>query len=140
MALISLRNDQKVNVPDIDAEHETLVELINRLHTAMADGREPAELGAIIALLIAHTRSHFDHEERLMAEHAFPGLSKHKQEHDRLLAHIEQLAMRFADGDLLLSFAVMIDLKGWALVHIEKYDIALGAFLNRGAGSLNQGG
>jgi len=44
---------------------------------------------------------------------------------------MEELARRFDNGDLLLSFAVMVDLRAWALVHIEKFDIALGAFLNR---------
>ncbi len=131
MGLISLQNDQRVNVPEIDAQHERLVDLINQLHTAMAQGSKVDVLGGLIDALIEHTRFHFQYEEGLMADAGFPGLAKHKDEHDRLLRRIVDLAQRFHDGDLLLSFAVMVDLKGWALVHIEKFDIALGAFLNR---------
>jgi hemerythrin len=131
MGLISLRDEQKVNVPEIDAQHEALVELINQLHQAMSDGRGKEVLGRVISALVDHTRSHFAYEEQLMTEHAFPGFDKHREEHDRLLQHIEELARRFDNGDLLLSFAVMVDLRAWALVHIEKFDIALGAFLNR---------
>ncbi len=131
MGLISLRNEQKVNVPEIDAQHEALVELINQLHQAMIDGRGREVLGRLMSALVNHTRSHFAYEEKLMTEHAFPGLGKHREEHDRLLQHIEELARRFDDGDLLLSFAVMVDLRAWALVHIEKFDVVLGVFLNR---------
>lgn len=131
MGLISLSNEQKVNVPEIDSQHEALVDLINQLHQAMVDGRGREALGRLISALVNHTRSHFAYEEKLMTEYAFPGLGKHREDHDRLLRHIDELARRFEKGDLLLSFAVMVDLKAWALVHIEKFDIALGLFLNR---------
>ena len=81
--------------------------------------------------LIDHTRTHFDCEERLMLAHRYPGYKAHKQEHERLIQHILALAEQYRRGDLLLSFAVMVDLKGWALVHIERFDLALGVFLNR---------
>jgi len=131
MALITLQDDQLVKVPAIDTQHRQLVDIINQLHTAMSQGAGPDVLGGLIDTLIEHTRTHFRDEERLMTDAGFPGLAKHKAEHDRLLQHIVDLAQRFRAGDALLSFAVMIELKGWALVHIEKFDIALGAFLNR---------
>jgi hemerythrin len=84
-----------------------------------------------MAALIEHTRTHFDYEEQLMLEHHYPGYPRHKHEHDRLIQHILALAEQYRRGDLLLSFAVMVDLKGWALVHIERFDLALGVFLNR---------
>lgn len=131
MGLINLQNDQQVGVPEIDAQHEAMVGLINDLHQAMSAGAKLEELGDLIDLLVVHAHMHFQYEEQLMQEHAFPGLNKHREEHERLLAHIEDLAARFHGGEPLLSFAVMVDLKGWALVHIETYDVALGAFLNR---------
>ena len=47
-----------------------------------------------------------------------------------LMQHIMGLAKQFRSGDLLLSFAVMVDLKAWATIHIEKSDGPLGIFLN----------
>jgi len=131
MGLIRLEDDQKVNVHGIDAQHETLIDLINQLHTAMTQRSERGVLDQLMADLIEHTKTHFDYEEQLMLEHGYPGYARHKREHDRLVQHIVALAERYRCGDLLLSFAVMVDLKGWALVHIEKFDVALGVFLNR---------
>ena len=69
------------------------------------------------------------YEEALMTEHDYPGIEAHTVEHQRLLQHIEDLARRYKNGDLLLSFAVVIELKGWASIHIEKSDRPLGEFL-----------
>jgi hemerythrin-like metal-binding protein len=131
MGLIRLEDDQRVNIREIDSQHETLIELINQLHKAMTQGGQQALLDELITALVEHTRTHFLYEEQLMLEHRYPGYARHKQEHDRLIRHIIDLAERYQSGDLLLSFAVMVDLKGWALVHIEKFDIALGGFLQR---------
>ncbi|MGD2074039.1 MAG: bacteriohemerythrin [Gammaproteobacteria bacterium] len=131
MGLIRLEDDQRLNVREIDSQHETLIELINRLHKAMMGGGRRSILDGIIAELIEHTRTHFQYEEKLMLEHNYPGYARHKQEHERLIRHIVDLADGYRSGDLLLSFAVMVDLRGWALVHIQKFDLALGRFLNR---------
>jgi hypothetical protein len=39
------------------------------------------------------------------------------------------LTARYKQGEILLSFAVVLELRGWALVHIEKSDKLLGTFL-----------
>ena len=131
MGLIRLDNDLQVQVPAIDAQHEAMIDLINRLHKAMTECSERVVLDQLIGALIAETQAHFDYEEQLMRQQQYPGYQRHKDEHDRLLAHIRGLADRYHQGELLLSFGVMVDLKGWALVHIEKFDVALGMFLNR---------
>jgi len=131
MGLIRLDSDLQVKVPAIDAQHETMIDLINQLHKAMTECSERAVLDDLIAALVEETRAHFRYEEQLMEQQRYPGYKRHKDEHDQLLDHIHALAERYRKGDLLLSFAVMVDLKGWALVHIEKFDIALGVFLNR---------
>ena len=131
MGLLRLEDDQKLNVREIDAQHETLIDLINQLHAAMTQRSDRKVLDQLMAALIEHTRTHFDYEEQLMLEHRYPGYTTHKREHDRLMQHILALAEQYRRGDLLLSFAVMVDLKGWALVHIERFDIALGVFLKR---------
>jgi hemerythrin-like metal-binding protein len=131
MGLIRLEKHQRLDVSEIDTQHETLIELINQLHGAMLECSDRRVVEQLVTALVEHTQSHFHYEEGLMQAHRFPGYARHKQEHDRLLEHIEALAERCRAGDLLLSFAVMVDLKGWALVHIEKFDLALGHFLNR---------
>jgi hemerythrin len=131
VTLIELEESQKVAVAEIDAQHEALVDLVNQLHDSMMAGSDRDALDGILSELLQYTAEHFAYEEQLMLRHAYPGYEKHKADHTRLMDHVNDLARRFRAGDLLLSFAVMLDLKAWATVHIEKADKPLGVFLNR---------
>ncbi len=129
MVLIQPEDLLKLNIPEIDAQHEALIGLINRIHDNMLQGADRPALDGLLSQLLAHTRDHFAYEEALMSQHDYPGYEAHRSEHHRLLQHIEDLAGRYKSGDLLLSFAVIVELKGWAAVHIEKSDRRLGEFL-----------
>jgi hemerythrin-like metal-binding protein len=135
MELVSLEDNLKLNIPEIDAQHETLIRLINLLHETMLQGADKAALDELLSQLLEHTRSHFAYEEQLMSQHNYPGYEAHKSEHDRLMQHLADLAERYKNGDLLLSFAIVLELKGWAVVHIEKSDKPLGSFLNERNGA-----
>jgi hemerythrin len=129
LELIRVEDAPSVGVAEIDDQHAALLELVNRLHRALTEGDSRELLATIITELIKHTHAHFVYEEQLMSRHHYPEYDKHKADHDRLMQHLTDLEKRFLSGDLLLSFAVMIDLKGWATVHIEKSDRPLGLFL-----------
>ena len=130
MELIQAEDAPSVGVPEIDAQHAALIGLVNRLHQAMIQREDRDTLDAIMAELVAHTRRHFAYEEQLMSQHRYPEYAEHKAHHDELMQHIIHLAEQFRSGDLLLSFAVMVDLKAWATIHIEKSDGPLGIFLS----------
>ena len=65
-----------------------------------------------------------------MSRYNYPGYEEHKSEHNRLIQDLMEFIARYKQGELLLSFAVALELKGWAIVHIEKLDKPLGTFLN----------
>jgi hemerythrin len=130
LELIKAEDAPRVGVPEIDAQHAALIGLVNRLHQAMIQREDRATLDTIIAELVEHTQRHFAYEEQLMSQTQYPEYVEHKADHDELMQHITDLAEQFRSGDLLLSFAVMVDLKSWATIHIEKSDGPLGIFLN----------
>ena len=132
MALISWDDTISVNVAEIDAQHRNVVEVVNHLHQAMKLKMGRDTIAQILAQLIAETRTHFGDEERLMSTYGYPqaDLDRHKSDHERLLQEIEDLERRFSDGDLLMSFSIMMDVRAWAMKHIVTADKALGAFLN----------
>ena len=135
MVLIKLEDSQRLDIPEIDSQHETLIKLINLLHETMLQGADRAALDELMSQLLEHTRAHFAYEEQLMSLYSYPGYEAHKSEHSRLMQHLVDLAERYTNGELLLSFAVVLELKGWAVVHIEKSDKPLGAFLNSRKGA-----
>ena len=134
MELIKLEDNLKLDIPEIDSQHETLIGLINLLHETMLQGADRAALDKLLSQLLEHTQTHFAYEEQLMSQYNYPGYETHKSEHNRLMQHLVDLAERYKNGELLLSFAIVLELKGWAVVHIEKSDKPLGTFLNNRKG------
>lgn len=130
MEIVKLDDDSRTGVQDIDDQHGELIDILNRLHASMLQDMDRVTLQGLISRLIEHTRMHFSYEEELMTRYAYPDYAKHKEEHNRLLEHLLDFSERFRQGDLLLSFGIMVDLKGWAEVHIRKSDTLLGTFLN----------
>ena len=130
MELIKLEDNLKLDIPEIDSQHETLIGLINLLHETILQGSDRAAQNELLSQLLEHTRTHFAYEEQLMSQYNYPGYEAHKSEHNRLMQHLVNLVERYENGELLLSFFVVLELKEWATVHIEKSDKPLGAFLN----------
>ena len=130
MALIKPEDCLKLDIPEIDSQHETLIRLINLLHEAMLQRADKLALSGLLSRLLEQTQNHFAYEEELMFQYNYPGYEAHKSEHHRLMQHLLDLNERYERGDLLLSFAIALELKGWAVGHIEKSDKPLGNFLN----------
>ena len=138
MELLRLEDNLKLNDPEIDSQHETLIRLVNQLHESMLQGTGRDVLDGLMSQLIEYTRTHFSYEEQLMSQYSYPEYEAHKSEHNRLMQDLVNLAESYHSGELLLSFAVVLELKGWATVHIEKFDMPLGVFLKsrEGAGAV----
>ncbi len=135
MDLVKLEDNLKLNITEIDSQHETLISQINAIHEAMLQGADKADLDGLLSQLLEHTRSHFAYEEDLMSRYRYAEYETHKSEHNRLLEHLEDMVVRYRSGELLLSFAIVVELKGWATIHIEKSDKPLGVFLSNKHGS-----
>jgi len=130
MVLIKLENSLKLDIPEIDSQHETMISLINLLHETMLEGTGKAALDGLLSQLLEHTQTHFAYEEELMSRYDYPGYEAHKSEHNRLIQHLMDLTERYKSGELQISFAVAFELKGWTVVHIAESDLLLGTFLN----------
>ena len=75
------------------------------------------------------TQSHCAYEEELMLRYGYPEFQAHRSEHDRLKRNLTDLIERYRNGELVLSIAVVMELRCWATIHIEKSDMPLGAYL-----------
>jgi len=119
-----------VNIGVIDAQHKTLVAMVNDLHQAMVEGSGKAKLGGILSNLIKYTQAHFATEERLMQSHGYPDFLAHKLEHQGLTDTVLDLQSRFLATQVGLSIEVMDFLKGWLMKHILGSDKKYSPFLN----------
>jgi hemerythrin-like metal-binding protein len=114
-----------VGVPSIDVLH---VELEERLAALVRAGDDPhPELAA----LMEHLRRHFDHEEALMKESAFPMADCHAREHLSVIEVVEEVTRRLDAGDVAPFGRLAPAMLEWFAVHASSMDAALAAYLGR---------
>jgi len=117
-----------VGVADIDAQHQELVRLIERLRAAGAeDAREQAICRAVDELK-AYARDHFALEEGYMSRFGFPDSEAHRLEHEAFVTHVNTL--EYACHASFAPYAEMLQfLSAWLVRHIKRTDKQLGEFL-----------
>ena len=81
--------------PLIDAQHQSLFQIANELFDSILSGCPPAEISPVIGRLLADVTQHFQDEQMILEKIAFPGLKKHLEEHDRLVARGVELSEQF---------------------------------------------
>ncbi len=57
-----------------------------------------------------------------MLQNKFPGLSKHKEEHEAFTKKVIEFEEKFLHGSVVLSQEIIIFLKDWLLNHIQVTD------------------
>ncbi|MBF0170986.1 MAG: hemerythrin family protein [Nitrospinae bacterium] len=123
-ALIYWSEKYMLHIPPIDRQHKVLVDLINRVFTAMKRGAGLEELKATLDELIAYTRRHFADEERLLERYGFPALQYHRSMHRKLE---DDISLMYGDldarGKTLVALKLMRFLKQWLVEHILVEDM-----------------
>ncbi len=131
MPFISWDESMSVGVAEFDNHHQKLVALVNKLFDAMKAGKAKEVLGDILKELMEYTKYHFEAEERLMREYAYPGFVTHRAEHEKLVQEVSTLYQKFQAGDIFLSLDTMNFLKEWLAKHILQSDMAYKPFFNQ---------
>ena len=110
-----------VGYAPIDYDHEEFVDLLEKLNAA-----SNAEFPALFRALYQHCEQHFEREQQLMLDSAFPAEAEHGGEHQRVLGEFKQFQSRVDKG--LISFGrafVNERLPAWFQLHVSTMDSAL---------------
>jgi hemerythrin-like metal-binding protein len=122
MALFTWSREYSVGNDLMDGEHQTLFEMGDRLHNAMLAGRGHAVLRSLFTQLADYTRTHFSHEEALMARCAYPELTAHADLHRELTARFSQLQDDLNGGKTEITMDTLQFVRDWLQRHIDKKD------------------
>jgi len=122
MGKIEWTEDLQVNILSIDNEHKKLVDFLNRMDEAMSKGQSKNILGEILDGLINYANIHFTNEEKLMAEHNYPGLTDHKKLHLDFVQKMKTTQADFNSGQISLGIQVYNHLLNWLKNHIQIID------------------
>lgn len=125
MTYLTWSNDLAVGNTFIDGDHQKLIDMVNRLHEVMQEGRGKDVLGKVLNNLITYTKEHFRREEDLMQRIGYAGRAAHLHEHEKLLQQVMDLQDKFESGAATLSIQVLHFLRDWLINHIGKSDKAL---------------
>ena len=104
--------------PQIDLEHKKIIELINRLTELHKADKSDRSIYTIYWDLADYTRHHFKTEETLMREYAYPDITKHLREHQRLIDTLGKLIALHDKSDQGVIEQLLTTLKSWLVEHI----------------------
>ena len=118
-----------IGIPRLDADHVTLVSLLNQLYINLAEEKCGDAIDPILAALQQYADSHFRFEESLMTEFGYPELEAHQESHDGFSIRIAELRREHhANGDVARSLRTLLG--RWLFDHVVRVDGRLGKWLN----------
>jgi hemerythrin-like metal-binding protein len=125
MALIEKNTVLIVGYDLIDRDHDEFIALLNQLDTA-----GNADFPALFQKLHEHTEQHFDRENQLMQQFAYPGEIEHTGEHQRVLGEFKQFKTRVNKGMITFGRSFVRErLPQWFGLHVTTMDSALVAHI-----------
>ncbi len=121
--------EYSVNIQAIDAQHQELVNILNRLFVAVSRREGEKVIDGILDALMSYTRTHFALEERLMRQARYYDFEAHVLEHRKLIAELDFLCKKHLVEEKAIYFEMLSFLKSWLKNHIQgvdrEYSIAL---------------
>lgn len=119
-----------VNIGDIDEQHKRLIGIINEVYQAKVENQNRKTIAGILEKMADYTKTHFQAEEELMAEHGFPELEPHRKAHGFFIAKVVEFNKDFSTNDDLIIESMLEFLKEWLLTHIMETDKRYAPYLN----------
>jgi hemerythrin len=117
--------------PELDAEHRTLLDDINRLLVAVSSGDQTSVLMSF-SVLVAESRRHFAAEEALMRKLRFPDIDRHRAQHEKLQLGLAGLQFTLSNRPgFAHSAGPFVYLDRWFGAHLQSDDRRLAEFVHR---------
>lgn len=107
-----------LNLPEIDAQHKTLFDILNELWLALVHKPEASEALKLIESLEQYTISHFTAEELFMRVVNYPKFEAHRAMHAAFIARIAEERVGIESGKKQVSLGLLHFLNDWLVDHI----------------------
>lgn len=121
-------------IPEVDRQHRTLVDLLNRAAACVEEGRN-WEVETLFNDLWAYADHHFAFEEGLLEQARYPDLDAHKREHQAFRNHLANLYAGYLSRTGGGAAELMGFLRAWLETHILTSDRAYVPFVLEATGS-----
>lgn len=114
-----------MDIAAIDKQHKKFFEIYDDLVVMIKDKDTVPHnhIGDVVAELQNYLKIHFQTEERLMQFADCENTENHIKEHEFFIRKIDELALGFKYGNLMLSDELLSFMKKWFLSHILHTDV-----------------
>ena len=117
LTIVTWRDEYALGMSEIDAQHKTLFEIMNRLWDAIVRAAPPAEIGVILDALENYTVMHFREEESFMRNIHYPKMRAHVELHRHFVKRVREERIAALDGRPS-SLELLHFLRDWLVSHI----------------------
>jgi len=118
--------EYEIGLPEIDAQHRGLVEMLNELYAAKQAGQGATAARSTIERLLQYTQEHFEAEEWAMKRAHYPGYALHHKQHQILTRQVVDM---LGAADALPAFELLNFLSDWLKQHIGHCDREFGQYI-----------
>jgi len=129
---ITWKDSFKIGIAEIDAQHRELFSRLDRLETALRDGKGREIVFTTFQFLDNYVQRHFRAEEALQTLYRYPHLPMHTAEHDAFKIRLKALEERLTLEDPSEKLATQIRtlLTNWLITHVTNLDKELTGYIN----------
>jgi hemerythrin len=106
-----------VGVQVMDDQHGILLDALNELRLALLKGAESRTVRTMLTRVSELMRLHVKSEDRLLEQHAFPGLAAHRADQQRLLGRLAQFDIRYEQRQSDSVYELVEYLRKWFTSH-----------------------
>lgn len=136
--MITWSNEFATGVASVDADHKRLMDGLNELETALANGAGSRRIGEVLSFLASYAAEHFAREEACMSRYNCPTALANKAAHRDFIIKFTAAQSRIEkspNSAALISLQVHRELSDWIVSHILRVDSALKTCAPKVAGS-----
>lgn len=122
MSMFEWSDLYSVGNAEIDAQHQRLFKIANRLQDAYDQMKSREVMGKIFEELLEYTKTHFSAEEALMKEHDYPDYDDHCERHRKLIEVVMTYKKHFDDHQPGVEQRLLNFVQTWLNGHILGVD------------------
>lgn len=131
--IIEWKEAMSVGVPELDADHKGLIDIINRLADQSDRAYVTDAVESSLVALMRYAEVHFAREERVMSVCGYASDSHHLDEHRNFVTKVQKISQRFENDPKRLARNVNEELgqflSDWLKDHILNTDMAYKSYV-----------
>ncbi len=128
---IKWSDDFRTGIHILDSQTKNFITRLDKLTTAVNNGRGKIEVDHLIEFLEEYTDSHFKFEEKLMGKLKYPEGLFHAQQHQEFKSTFNKLKREFSNGSFNTDSIKYFQYEVWTFFkeHISVIDAQMARFL-----------